>query len=239
MRRVLPAPRRNRLGAVTAGVVALGAAAAIVPATAPAGLLLCLAAIVPAIVAVRRSRNGRATNGRLSLASLVMAPVFFLVAFVVVRVTAPPAPARQVTDVAALPVATVPATTAVASTLPQADHGTSRGARACSRPQRHGHAGRRAPDRRCSEPLGHGVRSVLGRWRGAGSACSLRRGHALPQRRRGLCAASGRRRVRTAGRDGAVPRRHILIQPEPSRHLLGTRRSGRVPVAHRQGTGRR
>jgi hypothetical protein len=33
-----------------------------------------------------------------------------------------------VTDVAALPVATVPATTAVASTLPQADHGTSRGA---------------------------------------------------------------------------------------------------------------
>jgi hypothetical protein len=119
LRRVLLAPRRNRLGAVTAGVVALGAAAAIVPATAPAGLLLCLAAIVPAIVAVRRSRNGRATNGRLSLASLVMAPVFFLVAFVVVGVTAPPAPARPVTDVAALPVATVPATTAVASTLPR------------------------------------------------------------------------------------------------------------------------
>ena len=158
---------------MTAGVVALGAAAAIVPATPPAALLLCLAAIVPAIVGVRRSRNGRATNGRLSPASLVMAPVFFLVAFVVVGVTAPPAPARPVTDVAALPVATVPATTTVASTLRQADHGTSRGARACSRPQRHGHAGRRAPDRRCSEPLGHGVRSVLGRWREPGlpAAC--------------------------------------------------------------------
>jgi hypothetical protein len=84
-----PPPPRNRLGAVTFGVVVLGALLAVFPATAVLGILLCLFAIVPAIFAFRRVRKGRATNRRLSLAALVLAPVFFIVAASVVGATAP------------------------------------------------------------------------------------------------------------------------------------------------------
>ena len=85
----LPPPPRNRFGAVTFGVVVLGALLAVFPATAVLGILLCLFAIIPAIFAFRRVRKGRATNRRLSLAALVLAPVFFIVAAIVVGATAP------------------------------------------------------------------------------------------------------------------------------------------------------
>jgi resuscitation-promoting factor RpfB len=81
-------PRRNRLGSVTLAIVLVGAVFAVFPATAALGLLLCLLAIVPAIIAYRRSRKGRATDGGPALAAMVMAPVFFVVAACVVGATA-------------------------------------------------------------------------------------------------------------------------------------------------------
>jgi hypothetical protein len=82
-------PPRNRLGAITFGVVVLGALLAVFPATAALGVLLCLFAIVPAIFAFRRVRKGTASNRGRSLAALVLAPVFFIVAVSVVGATAP------------------------------------------------------------------------------------------------------------------------------------------------------
>jgi hypothetical protein len=84
------APRRSLLGSVTFAVVLLGALLAVFPATAAFGLLLCLLAIVPAVVAFLRSRKGRVRGSRHALAAMVMAPVFFVVAAVVLGATAPP-----------------------------------------------------------------------------------------------------------------------------------------------------
>lgn len=73
-------PPRNRLGAVTFVIAVLGAALAVIPATAAFGGLLCIVAIIPAIVSFRRVRKGTADNRRQSVAALVLAPVFFIVA---------------------------------------------------------------------------------------------------------------------------------------------------------------
>jgi hypothetical protein len=74
-----PLPR-NRLGAVTFVIAVLGAVLAVIPATAAFGGLLCIIAIIPAIVSFRRIRKGTANNRRQSVAALVLAPVFFIVA---------------------------------------------------------------------------------------------------------------------------------------------------------------
>lgn len=74
-----PLPR-NRLGAVTFVIAVLGAVLAAIPATVAFGGLLCLIAIIPAIVSFRRVRKGTANNRRQSIAALVLAPVFFIVA---------------------------------------------------------------------------------------------------------------------------------------------------------------
>jgi hypothetical protein len=84
------ASRRSLLGSVTFAAVLLGAVLAVFPATAAPGLLLCLLAIVPAVVAFLRSRKGRVRGNRQALAAMVMAPVFFVVAAVVLAATAPP-----------------------------------------------------------------------------------------------------------------------------------------------------
>lgn len=75
-----PQSLRNGLGTVTFVVSVLGALLAVIPAAAAFGALLCLAAIIPAIVSFRRVRKGTATNRRRSIAALVLAPVFFIVA---------------------------------------------------------------------------------------------------------------------------------------------------------------
>jgi hypothetical protein len=73
-------PPRNRLGAMTFVVAVLGATLAVIPATVAFGGLLCIIAIIPAIVSFRRVRKGTANNRRQSVAALVLAPVFFIVA---------------------------------------------------------------------------------------------------------------------------------------------------------------
>lgn len=73
-------PPRNRLGTVTFVIAVLGAVLAVIPATVAFGGLLCLIAIIPAIVSFRRVRKGTANNRRQSLAALLLAPVFFIVA---------------------------------------------------------------------------------------------------------------------------------------------------------------
>jgi hypothetical protein len=81
---------RNRLGAVTFVIAILGALLAVIPAVAPLGMLLCLIAIIPAIVSFRRIRKGTATNRRRALATLIVAPVFFVVAVGITATTSPP-----------------------------------------------------------------------------------------------------------------------------------------------------
>jgi len=85
-----PQRPRNGLGTATFVIVLLGALLAVIPATAAVGLLLCLVAIVPAIIACLRARRGRATNRRRSVAAVAMAPAFVVVAVVVGAATAPP-----------------------------------------------------------------------------------------------------------------------------------------------------
>jgi uncharacterized protein DUF3761 len=80
---------RNGLGAVTFVVVLLGALLAVFPASAPFGFFLCVLAIIPALVAYRRTRKGTATNRRRSTAAVTMAPAFVVVALVVGAVAAP------------------------------------------------------------------------------------------------------------------------------------------------------
>jgi hypothetical protein len=74
-----PLPR-NRLGAVTFVVAVIGAVFATIPATVAFGGVLCLIAIISAIVSFRRVRKGTANNRSQSVAALVLAPVFFIVA---------------------------------------------------------------------------------------------------------------------------------------------------------------
>ncbi len=114
-------PRRSLLGTATFVLVLLGAALAVFPATAAAGLLLCLLAIVPAVVAFLRSRKGRARGNSQALAAMVMAPVFFVVAAVVLAATAPPA-------------AKTPVPGAVAAASPAADQAPESSAPATSAP---------------------------------------------------------------------------------------------------------
>jgi hypothetical protein len=90
-----PAPR-HRLATITFAIVLLGAVLAVFPATAPLGLLLCLVAIVPAIVAFVRARRGR-PHRRRALAALVLAPVFLVVAAGVTSTLPRPAPAATPT----------------------------------------------------------------------------------------------------------------------------------------------
>jgi hypothetical protein len=80
---------RNGLGAVTFVVVLLGALLAVIPASAGLGFVLCVLAIIPAVVAYQRTRKGAATNRRRSLAAVAMAPAFVVVAVVVGSATAP------------------------------------------------------------------------------------------------------------------------------------------------------
>lgn len=115
------APPRSLLGSATFVVVLLGAVLAVFPATAAPGLLLCLLAIVPAVVVFLRSRKGRVRGNRQALAAMVMAPVFFVVAAVVLAATAPP-PAKT----------PVPGTVAAAS--PAAEQAPESSAPATSAP---------------------------------------------------------------------------------------------------------
>jgi outer membrane biosynthesis protein TonB len=80
---------RNGLGAVTFVVVLLGALLAVFPGSAPFGFFLCVLAMIPALVAYRRTRKGTATNRRSSMAAVAMAPAFVVVALVVGAVAAP------------------------------------------------------------------------------------------------------------------------------------------------------
>ncbi|MGH3603038.1 MAG: hypothetical protein ACRDQI_03310, partial [Pseudonocardiaceae bacterium] len=80
---------RNGLGRVTFVIALLGALLAVIPPTAAFGALLCLVAIIPAIVSFRRVRKGSATNRRGSVAALVLAPVFFIVAISIGAATSP------------------------------------------------------------------------------------------------------------------------------------------------------
>jgi hypothetical protein len=100
---------RNRLGSVTFAIVLLGAVLALIPGTAALGGLLCLSAIIPAIVAYRRVRKGRATNRRRAQIALAAAPVFFILA-VVLTPTPPAASTARAVDAAsaATPVGTAP-----------------------------------------------------------------------------------------------------------------------------------
>ena len=113
--------RRSLLGSATFVVVLLGAALAVFPATAAAGLLLCLLAIAPAVVAFLRSRRGRARGNSQALAAMVMAPVFFVVAAVVLAATAPQA-------------AKTPVSGTVAAASPAADQAPESSAPAASAP---------------------------------------------------------------------------------------------------------
>ena len=139
-----PAPSRHRLATVTFAIVALGAVLAVFPATAPLGFLLCLAALVPAIVAVVRVRRRRAGHPRLAIAALVLAPVFLIVGAgmtatlpraatpatptvgtVSAAVAAPArsataAPTTDPTTVPAVPLAEAPAVAAPAAAAPAA-----------------------------------------------------------------------------------------------------------------------
>jgi len=103
-----PSPR-NRLGATTFIIAALGAVLACIPATVALGGLLSLAVIIPAILSVRRCRKGVADNRHRSVAALVLAPVFFIVAVILT----PPAP-----GVATTTVSKVESLTAAASASP-------------------------------------------------------------------------------------------------------------------------
>lgn len=87
-----PRASRNRLGTIAFAVAALGALLAVFPASAVLGLLLCLIAVVPAALAVQRVWQGTATNRGQASTALVLAPVFFIVAAVVVATNASPSP---------------------------------------------------------------------------------------------------------------------------------------------------
>jgi len=80
----------NGLGAVTF-VIVVGAVLAVIPVTALLGALLCVVAIVPAIVSFRRTRKDSAINRGRAVAALVLAPVFFVVGLGI-RVASSPAP---------------------------------------------------------------------------------------------------------------------------------------------------
>jgi len=69
----------NGLGAVSF-VIVVGAVLVVVPATRLLGALLCVVAIIPAIVAFRRTRKDSVINRGRAVAALVLAPVFFVVA---------------------------------------------------------------------------------------------------------------------------------------------------------------
>jgi len=122
-------PLRNRLGAVTFLVVVIAAVLAVIPATAAFGFLLCLLALVPAIIANRRVRRGRADNRRQALAAVVLAPLFLVVAASVGAATSPAvsapgvpavesAPVNASPPVPPLTVPTAPAGSALAAPLP-------------------------------------------------------------------------------------------------------------------------
>lgn len=70
----------------------IGALFAVVPATAPLGLVICLAASVLAVTAWRRTRGAAPSQRRPALASIALAPTFLVVAIVVVAVNSSPAP---------------------------------------------------------------------------------------------------------------------------------------------------
>lgn len=136
-----PRGPRNGLGTATFLAVVLGALLAVFPATAGFGFLLCLLALVPAVVAFRRARRGVATNRRRSVAAVVMAPAFLAVAVSVGAATAPPPHVQPASDATALgsathagpagpvvpapqPVLALPAAPAPAADEPAADEPT-------------------------------------------------------------------------------------------------------------------
>jgi outer membrane biosynthesis protein TonB len=112
-----PAPR-NRLGTITLVVVALGALLAVFPATAPLGLLLCLAALLPAIIGFVRVRRGRAGHPRRSTAALVLAPVFLVVAAIVTSTLPRPAPAVDPAPAAVNAAVAAPARSTTTAAVP-------------------------------------------------------------------------------------------------------------------------
>jgi outer membrane biosynthesis protein TonB len=102
---------------VTFVVVVVAALLAVFPTTAALGFLVCLLAIVPAIIAFRRTRKGTATNHGRSFATVLMAPVFLVVGIVMAPAAAPQVePASDATALAAP--APVPAPAPVAPVAP-------------------------------------------------------------------------------------------------------------------------
>ncbi|MFD1232465.1 DUF3761 domain-containing protein [Pseudonocardia benzenivorans] len=83
--------RRPRSVLVASVLVVLGALFAVIPATAPLGLVLCLAASVPAVMAWRRTRGAPPNVRRPAVAAVALAPTFLVVAIVVVATTSSPA----------------------------------------------------------------------------------------------------------------------------------------------------
>jgi outer membrane biosynthesis protein TonB len=114
-----PAPRHG-LATITFAIVLLGAVLAVFPATAPLGLLLCLVAIVPAIVAFVRARRGR-PHRRRALAALVLAPVFLVVAAGVTSTLPRPAPAATPTVGTVNAAVAAPARSTTVAAVPTTD----------------------------------------------------------------------------------------------------------------------
>ena len=185
----------NRLGAMTFGVVVAGALMTIFPRTAALGLLLCLLAIVPAIVAYLRLRSGRATNRRSAVGALIGAPTFLVVGLVVLGATAPPPVA---TSGAAALSTTVAAAAAPASPAPPA----------ARRPPPTSPLRRRRTRQTGMSPLRQQTRRGSRLNRLAWGAC-----HPLPPRR----SASSRKRDRSRRRTG---RRHPWRRPVTRRPTM-------------------
>lgn len=98
---------RHRFAAVVLGLVVAAAVLAVFPVTAAFGTVLCLLLVIPAVVAVWRTRRAPVGTRRRSVAALVVAPVFLLVGAGVVGAGSPPRP--PVTVVAEAAPARVPA----------------------------------------------------------------------------------------------------------------------------------
>ncbi|WP_234028026.1 DUF3761 domain-containing protein [Pseudonocardia dioxanivorans] len=83
--------RRPRSVLAASVLVVLGALFAVIPATAPLGLVLCLAASVPAVMAWRGTRGAPPNVRRPAVAAVALAPTFLVVAIVVGTTTSSPA----------------------------------------------------------------------------------------------------------------------------------------------------
>ena len=228
-----------------------GALLSVFPASAGLGFVLCVLAIIPAVVAYQRTRKGTATDRRRSLAAVAMAPTFVVVAVVVGSVTAPlstggrrhggTGAARSCSRRGWVDRCRPPRRPTSAAS----DAGRSGAAAPAVVGRRH-RRGRRRRDR--AEPPTRGqsdAATVAARPRSGGEARarSPRRnrapeprrrersvgrggcdeGHALRERERQLRAPARRRGGRACRGERPVRGRHVLLQPAPAAAPARTR----------------